>query len=151
MMEKFHKHKKNLRSALEKAWCGTRRAKQLDDPNRVTSHAFLRTYSTRKRGASTVKKHQRLTEMKYHRLPPRVAWLILWCLRSAKMLLPQPWETGQLHQHISFPLKKGERGRGVLHFGCGERSPVQDKHEVSSLQSPKSLFFFVAALLFLSR
>lgn len=102
-------------------------------------------------------KQARLKQMtdrdKISQPPTPPGCLTHWCLRSAKMLRLQPWETCQLHQHISFPLKRerGMRGAecawcGVLHFGCGTCSPVHDEQEVSSQNS----FFSSAALLFLS-
>lgn len=62
------------------------------------------------------------------------------------MLRLEPWETCQLHQHISFPLKRerGDEGArcawwGVLHFGCGGFSPVHDEQ----VSFPKILSSFV--------
>ncbi len=90
------------------------RHKRFGQPwRRDTSHIFENTPWGREKQAQL--KHQRLTEMKYHSPPP------LGCLthsdvsEEAKMLRLQPWETCQLHQHISFPLKRerGMRGWGV--------------------------------------
>lgn len=140
-----------LQTRKEKLIFSIRDTNDLDKPCR---HTFSRTlfYKDERSKQENTKdwQKQKITGSSF---PPGLPDS-LWCLTSAKMLRLEPWETCQLHQHISFPLKRerGDEGArcawwGVLHFGCGGFSLVHDEQPIFL---PQNSFFLCAALLFLS-